>query len=177
MALAFALGALAFFAGDWLVDRRGGARRKAVAERQAAGSGAAIFVGTLLDNVPESIILGMSFGLGGAVNAHSWSPCSFPTFPRAWQVPSILRSGLFSPQDPSAVGDARRLSAVCAGWAIDHSLAPRRGRASRPGFRSRRDADHAGRCDDAGGVRARRHAVGLFTVMGFLLAAVLSVVQ
>src|SRR5512144_863619 len=48
MALAFGLGAIAFFVGDWLVDRQGGAERKAIAGEQQAGSGAAIFVGTLL---------------------------------------------------------------------------------------------------------------------------------
>ncbi|MDV7401221.1 hypothetical protein RZS08_57930, partial [Arthrospira platensis SPKY1] len=52
IALAFLLGALAFFAGDWLVDHRGGAHRKAISRGQAEGSGAAIFIGTLLDNVP-----------------------------------------------------------------------------------------------------------------------------
>jgi ZIP family zinc transporter len=66
--LAFLLGALAFFAGDWLVDRRGAADRKALSRAQAEGSGAAIFIGTLLDNVPESIVLGMSLALGGAIN-------------------------------------------------------------------------------------------------------------
>ena len=63
-AVAFLLGALAFFTGDWLVDHRGGRDRKAIAGQQAEGSGAAIFIGTLLDNVPESIILGMSLLFG-----------------------------------------------------------------------------------------------------------------
>jgi ZIP family zinc transporter len=67
MALAFALGALAFFVGDWLVDHRGGADRKDIAGEQT-GSGAAIFIGTLLDNIPESLILGIGLALGGAVN-------------------------------------------------------------------------------------------------------------
>ncbi len=66
--LAFALGALAFFAGDWIIDRRGGADRKNIPGNQPGGSGAAIFIGTLLDNVPESIILGMSIKTGGAIN-------------------------------------------------------------------------------------------------------------
>jgi len=39
-----------------------------IARGQAGGSGAAIFIGTLLDNVPESIILGMNLALGGAFN-------------------------------------------------------------------------------------------------------------
>lgn len=65
MALAFMLGALAFFVGDWLVDHRGGGDRKDIAGEQS-GSGAAIFIGTLLDNVPESLILGIGLALGGA---------------------------------------------------------------------------------------------------------------
>ncbi len=68
MAVAFCLGALTFFAADWLIDHRGGADRKDIAGDQTGGSGSAIFIGTLLDNVPELIILGMSLALGGAVN-------------------------------------------------------------------------------------------------------------
>jgi ZIP family zinc transporter len=66
-ALAVALGALAFFVGDWLVDRRGGESRKGITAGQE-GSGAAIFVGTLLDNIPESLVLGMGMAAGGSVN-------------------------------------------------------------------------------------------------------------
>ena len=68
MALAFGLGAMTFFLGDWAVDRRGGEDRKDIAGSAASGSGAAIFIGTLLDNVPESIILGLGLALGGAIN-------------------------------------------------------------------------------------------------------------
>lgn len=68
MALAFLLGALAFFAGDWIVDRQGGSERKAIAGEQDRGSGAAIFIGTLLDNIPESLVLGMGLALGGAIS-------------------------------------------------------------------------------------------------------------
>ena len=68
MALAFGLGAMTFFLGDWAVDRRGGEDRKDITGSAESGSGAAIFVGTLLDNVPESIILGMGLALGGAIN-------------------------------------------------------------------------------------------------------------
>ncbi len=68
MALAFGLGALTFFVGDRVVDHRGGEDRKDIAGSAETGSGAAIFVGTLLDNVPESIILGMGLALGGVIN-------------------------------------------------------------------------------------------------------------
>ncbi|HJS19791.1 MAG TPA: hypothetical protein VJ785_13675, partial [Anaerolineales bacterium] len=65
--LAFFTGALTFFGADWWVDHQGGADRKDIEGRQV-GSGSAIFIGTLLDNIPESIILGMSLALGGAIN-------------------------------------------------------------------------------------------------------------
>jgi len=68
MGLAFCAGALTFFGADWLIDHRGGADRKDIAGDQTGGSGSAIYIGTLLDNVPESIILGMSLALGGAIN-------------------------------------------------------------------------------------------------------------
>ena len=68
--LTVAAGALAFFAVDWLVDGRGGAERKDVDGADAAGgSGQAIFLGTLLDGVPESLVLGMGLAVGGAVSA------------------------------------------------------------------------------------------------------------
>ncbi len=68
MVPAFLMGALSFYLGDWIVDRQGGADRKDLTPDQPSSSGAAIYIGTLLDNVPESLILGMGFALGGAVN-------------------------------------------------------------------------------------------------------------
>jgi zinc transporter, ZIP family len=68
MALGFLLGACGFFVADRVIDGRGGADRKDIAGGAASGSGAAIFVGTIMDNVPESIVLGMGLALGGAVN-------------------------------------------------------------------------------------------------------------
>ena len=67
LALFFTLGAFTFFGVDWWIDHRGGADRKDI-EGVQVGSGSAIFIGTLLDNIPESIILGMSLALGGLIN-------------------------------------------------------------------------------------------------------------
>ena len=61
-------GALVFFAADWAVDRQGGAHRKAVAGGEAPGSGAAVFIGTVLDNIPESAVLGMGLAIGGSIS-------------------------------------------------------------------------------------------------------------
>ncbi len=55
-----AAGALTFYFADKLVDRAGGADRKDLEGAQAKGSGVAILLGSLLDAIPESMILGLS---------------------------------------------------------------------------------------------------------------------
>jgi ZIP family zinc transporter len=57
----FACGALAFYGGDWAIDRRGGHGRKSMhGEHQLAGRSSAIVLGTILDGIPESFVLGAS---------------------------------------------------------------------------------------------------------------------
>src|SRR3954452_25616584 len=58
-----------FFGGDLLVDRLGGADRKDAAGAQQAGSALAIVLGTVLDGVPESMVIGLTIFQGGAVGA------------------------------------------------------------------------------------------------------------
>lgn len=67
IAAALMLGALTFFGGDWIVDHLGGRHRKTIAAKQAQGSGAAIFIGTLLDAIPESLVLGIGLAMGGSI--------------------------------------------------------------------------------------------------------------
>jgi len=179
MALAFLLGALAFFVGDWIVDGRGGADRKDITGIQAGGggSGAGIFIGTLLDNVPESIILGMSLAVGGAINV---------AFLAAVFV-SNLPEGVAGSVNLEAAGYSRRkilwawiilviISALCAGlgFLVIHWLPGADG--------SHAQAFAAGAMltmlADAMMPEAFEHGgrlVGLFTVLGFLAAAMLSV--
>jgi ZIP family zinc transporter len=173
---AMALGAIAFFVGDWLVDGRGGGDRKDIAGDQTGGSGAAIFVGTLLDNVPESIILGMGLALGGAINV---------AFLAAVFV-SNLPEGMAGTVNLAAAGHSRRsifwmwtmlvlISAASAalGYALAHWL---------PGLQGvYAQAFAAGAMltmlADAMMPEAFQHGgktVGLFTVLGFAMAAVLS---
>jgi ZIP family zinc transporter len=67
-ATGFAAGALAFYVGDWLIDRRGGHGRKSVSGAdQLAGSASAIVLGTVLDGIPESFVLGASLFQDGVV--------------------------------------------------------------------------------------------------------------
>ncbi len=177
MGLAFASGAVVFFLGDWAVDRRGGEDRKDIAGGAESGSGAAIFIGTLLDNVPESIILGMGLALGGAINL---------AFLVAVFI-SNLPEGVAGSLNLVAAGYPRgkvfgmwallvAVSAVCAGlgYLIVGRLPEADGRMAQ--------AFAAGAMltmlADAMMPEAFQHGgktVGLFTALGFLLAAVLSV--
>jgi ZIP family zinc transporter len=176
MGVALVLGALVFFVGDWYIDRRGGQGRKDVAGDHTGGSGAAIFIGTLLDNIPESIILGMSLALGGAINV---------AFLVAVFV-SNLPEGVAGSVNLSAAGRSRRnifwmwmvlvlISAACAalGYAVVSSLPALHGLYAQ--------AFAAGAMltmlADAMMPEAFEHGgktVGLFTVLGFVLAGALS---
>jgi zinc transporter, ZIP family len=67
-ALGFTGGALAFYLGDLIIDRRGGQGRKSMsAESGLAGSASAILLGTVLDGIPESFVLGASLYTDGVV--------------------------------------------------------------------------------------------------------------
>jgi ZIP family zinc transporter len=65
--IGFLVGALLFVFGDWLVDRKGGHIRKLIhSKRHLAkrpqddkASGMAIFIGALLDGIPESAAIGI----------------------------------------------------------------------------------------------------------------------
>jgi ZIP family zinc transporter len=65
--LGLAVGALTFYFADRVIDDHGGKHRKSIAAKKPAGTGLAIFLGTLLDGIPESLVLGMSLALGGTV--------------------------------------------------------------------------------------------------------------
>jgi ZIP family zinc transporter len=179
MAVAFLIGALAFYLGDRIVDSQGGAERKNYTPEQKGGSGSAIFIGTLLDNIPESLILGMGFATGGAINL---------AFLAAVFV-SNLPEGLAGTISLECAGRTHRnvfwmwtvlviISAACAGLGyfivqvlptVDGHLA----QAFAAGAMLAMIAEammpeafeHGGK------------AVGLFTVMGFLVSAVLSVAE
>jgi zinc transporter, ZIP family len=66
--LGLVAGAVVFFLGDLLIDRRGGESRKRSSGEQAAGAPLAIVLGIVLDGVPESIVIGVTLVKGGAVS-------------------------------------------------------------------------------------------------------------
>ena len=58
-----------FFGGDWLIDRMGGRDRKDASGAQESGSALAIALGTVLDGIPESMVIGLTIFQGGEVGA------------------------------------------------------------------------------------------------------------
>jgi ZIP family zinc transporter len=73
VAIGLALGALAYFAGDSVIERRGGANRMSSMGEQSAESANALLLGAVLDGIPESAVLGITLlegsGVGVAVLA------------------------------------------------------------------------------------------------------------
>jgi zinc transporter, ZIP family len=65
----FFAGCLVFFGGDWLIDRLGGSQRKDPSGDQAGGSALSIVLGSVLDGIPESMVIGLTIFEGGAVGA------------------------------------------------------------------------------------------------------------
>jgi len=177
--LACAVGALTYFAADWVVDHRGGGSRKGLQAGGPAGSGAAIAIGTLLDAIPESIVLGMGLAFNGAVNLAFLGAVLLSNIPE----------GIAGSMNLITAGQPQRrilrmwvllvlVSAACAG--LGYLLA----------IRLPTTDGHLAQAFAAGAVltmlsdamipEAHEHGgrvVGLFTVMGFLGAAALSIAQ
>src|SRR5690348_13514030 len=60
-------GSIAYAVSDWLISRNGGQNRKRSGDqqqKQSEGGGLAIAIGSLLDGIPESVVLGVGL-LGG----------------------------------------------------------------------------------------------------------------
>lgn len=89
-------GSVVFFVGDWLIDRRGGAHRKDMVGGQQEGSPLGIALGTVLDGIPESMVIGLTIAIGGEVGV-------------------AYLTAVFVSNLPEAMGSTTGL--VAAGWA------------------------------------------------------------
>lgn len=93
-----AAGAIVFFVGDEIVDRKGGAPRKDLSgDASQPGDGPAIALGSLLDGVPESLVIGASLITGGGVSLALVAAAMISNFPEGLGgSASLLRSGMRS---------------------------------------------------------------------------------
>jgi zinc transporter, ZIP family len=162
---AFLAGALVYYLGARLVDRGG-------------GSGTALFLGALLDGIPESFILGLGLALGGSISVAFLAAVLLSNIPEGLAGTVDLRS--------AGVGERRitlmwtTLTVVCgiaalAGYVVADQV-------SRAGEIASAFAGGAVLTMLADSMvpesyeRAGRVA-GLLTVLGFLVAGVLSSLQ
>lgn len=89
--LGLILGAVTFCVGDDLISRRGGMSRKAIGEAHPDSQGGAIFLGTLLDGIPESFVVGMGFALGETASVAFVAAVFASNLPEAIAATSSMR--------------------------------------------------------------------------------------
>jgi len=177
--LGIALGALTFYLADRWVDNLGGKDRLDFEGNQSSGSGTGILLGSLLDGVPESLVLGLSLvhspqvslafifavaisnipqGLGGTAGMlkSGWAKSKITRLWLAVCALSILAAGLgywiaqLIPGANGAVVDAFAAGALLV--MLTDSMIPE-------------SFEHGGR------------ETGLFLVIGFSLAVAMSLLQ
>jgi ZIP family zinc transporter len=76
-------GSIAYAVANWLVSRKGARHRKRSGNQQSSdtGSGLAIAIGSLLDGIPESVVLGVSLLAGGGVSVAMFAAIFLSNFP------------------------------------------------------------------------------------------------
>ena len=90
--LALGTGALTFFLGDAYVERMGGEKRKDIDAGRGSppGTGRAIVLGTILDGIPESLVLGIGLAVGGTVSVAFLAAVFISTLPEAIAASAAL---------------------------------------------------------------------------------------
>ena len=91
VALMVLLGAAVFTVGDWRLDARGGGDRKDPTGAQADGRALAIVLGSVLDGIPESFVLGLTV-LQGGVSPALLAAVALSNLPEGMSSSSGLRA-------------------------------------------------------------------------------------
>jgi ZIP family zinc transporter len=116
--LGIAAGALTFYFADKWVDGLGGGERMDYEGKQAGGSGTAILLGSLLDGVPESLVLGLSLVHSPQVSLAFIFAVAISNVPQGLGGTSMLQRRL--------VAEITRWLAVCGAYRPRHRVRHRR---------------------------------------------------
>jgi len=91
VAAGLAAGALAFFAGDWVIDHHGGNHRKRSGGQEEESGGTAIVLGALMDGIPESVAIGISLLAGNGVSVAIVAAVFLSNIPEALSATTGMR--------------------------------------------------------------------------------------
>jgi zinc transporter, ZIP family len=115
VALGLASGAIAYFVGNLIIQRRGGGDRMS-SEREAGGSATALLLGAVLDGIPESAVIGITLLEGGSVGVAVLAAVFLSNLPEALSSSKGMRQAGQSPRHVLAVwGIVVAISALAAG--------------------------------------------------------------
>jgi ZIP family zinc transporter len=92
IAVGMLLGAITFFWGDTLIDRAGGKHRGRAHPQGGESSGPAILLGTVLDGIPESVVIGVGLVSGGGVSVAMVAAVFLSNLPEAIASTTGLRT-------------------------------------------------------------------------------------
>lgn len=177
LAVAALAGALMYYLGDRVIDGSGGSKRTSISGADENSSGMAMFLGALLDGLPEAFILGSGLAMGGGISVAFVVAVFVSNIPQgAAGTISLLQAG----------SSQRRVTALWGGLTLACALA------AALGFQMAGQLPHQGVYTEAfaaGAVlvmlsdsmipEAYQHggrSVGILTVFGYLVAAALTVV-
>lgn len=85
-------GAVVFFVGDTIIGRFGGHSHERAGSISAQNSGKAIVLGTVLDGIPESIVIGLTIVSGGVVSVAMVAAVFLSNLPEAIAATASLKT-------------------------------------------------------------------------------------
>jgi hypothetical protein len=143
---------------NWLLDRGGGSERKDPTGEQADGSPLAIVLGSVLDGIPESFVLGLTV-LRGGVSLSLLAGVALSNLPEGMSSSSGLKAaGWPQSRGGDHVAGGGRVGAVGGRRIRAPGPGRRPHRRAGAGVRGRGAAGHAGRHPAARGLRGRGRA-------------------
>ncbi len=98
VAIGLEAGSLTFFAGDWVLDHRGGSHRKRSGGQHDESGGTAIVLGALMDGIPESIAIGVSLLSGNGVGIAMVAAVFLSNIPESLSASTGMRKDGRSPR-------------------------------------------------------------------------------
>jgi ZIP family zinc transporter len=178
VAVGFGLGALTYYVGDRLVDHGGGEDRQQIGGGDDDGSGIAMFLGALLDGIPEAFILGITLALGGSISVAFLAAVFVSNIPQGLAGTSSMKAAGYTDRHVFWMWTALTVAAAATA-ALGFVLAD-----AVPDNGLYAEAFAGGAVlmmlADSMMPEAFEHGgkeVGLLTVLGYLVAAVLTVAQ